>query len=177
VRLALVLGTLALAGCGADARPATTPRVQLKLAAPGDGRSLRAESVEVSGTVTPTGAAVSVAGEQAHVSGGSFTAMVALRPGGNVIDVTATAPGRRPAADALRVVRDTRVELPRLVGVGRDEAFATLEDLGLKPQEKRDDSWLDRLIPGDDFVCATTPAAAALVQPGAKVTVEVARNC
>src|SRR4051794_15074131 len=104
VRLALVLGTLALAGCGADARPATTPRVQLKLAAPGDGRSLRAETVEVSGTVTPAGATVTVAGARAQVKAGSFTATVALAPGGNLIDVTAAAPGRRPAADALRVV-------------------------------------------------------------------------
>jgi hypothetical protein len=172
-----VLGTLVLAGCGADRQPATTPRVQLKLAAPGDGRSLRAGSVDVSGTVFPSGAAVTVAGERAQVDGGTFTATVALEPGGNVIDVTATAPGRRPATDALRVIRDMRVELPALVGHERDAAFDQLKGLGLKPQEKRDDTWLDRLIPGDDTVCATSPPATTLVQPGAKVTVEVARNC
>jgi hypothetical protein len=172
-----VLGTLALAGCGADRQPATTPRVQLKLAAPGDGRSLRAETVEVSGTVTPAFAAVTVSGERAEVNGGTFTATVSLQPGGNVIDITATATGRRPAADAVRVTRDMRVELPALVGHERDAAFDQLEKLGLKPQEKRDDTWLDRLIPGDDTVCATSPPAATLVQPGAKVTVEVARNC
>lgn len=166
-----------LAGCGADRQPATTPRVQLKLASPGDGRSLRADAVQVSGTVFPAKSAVTVAGEQAHVDGGTFTATIKLEPGGNVIDVTATAPGRRPAADALRVVRDMRVELPSLVGHERDAAFNQLQGLGLKPQEKRDDTWLDRLIPGDDTVCATSPPASTLVQPGARVTVEVARNC
>jgi Glucodextranase, domain B/PASTA domain len=175
--LALLLGTLVLAGCGADRQPATTPRVQLKLAVPGDGRSLRADSVAVSGTVYPSGAAVTVAGEQAKVAGGTFTATIALAPGGNVIDVTATAPGRRPAADAVRVIRDMRVELPALVGHERNEAFSQLQGLGLKPQEKRDDTWLDRLIPGTDTVCATTPPASTLVQRGAKVTVEVARHC
>jgi hypothetical protein len=172
-----VLGTLVLAGCGADRPPATTPRVQLKLASPGDGRSLRADSVNVSGTVFPAGAAVSVAGERAQVDGSTFTATVSLEPGGNVIDVTATAPGRRPATDALRVIRDMRVALPALVGHERDAAFTQLEGLGLRPQEKRDDTWLDRLIPGDDTVCATSPPATTLVQPGAKVTVEVARHC
>ena len=176
-RLALLLGTLAVTACGADARPATTPRVQLKLSAPGDGRSLRAQTVSVSGTVVPAGAAVSVAGEAANVDGGSFTATVSLRPGGNVIDVTASAPGRRPAADALRVVRDMRVRLPALQGVDRDTAISQLEGLGLKPDEQRGGSWIDRLIPGDLNVCETSPPARALVQPGSAVTVVVAKNC
>src|SRR3954471_6615724 len=128
-RPALLLAALAVSACGADARPATTPRVQLKLASPGDGRLLRAETVEVSGTVVPAGAGVTVAGAPAQVDGASFSATVSLQPGGNVIDVTATAPGRRPAADALRVVRDMRVELPPLVGHDRDEALARLKGL------------------------------------------------
>jgi hypothetical protein len=170
-RLALALAVLPLAACGADARPLTSPRVQLKLSAPGDGRSLRAASVSVSGTVHPAGSAVTVSGQAATVSGATFSATIPLQPGGNVIDVTATAPGRRPASDALRV------ELPRLAGHGRDEAFARLQGLGLKPAEKRDDSWIDRLLPGDDIVCAIHPSAGALVDPGSRVTVDVSRNC
>jgi hypothetical protein len=176
-RPALLLVVLALSACGADARPATTPRVQLKLSSPGDGRLLRAESVEVSGTVVPSGAQVRVAGAEAQVHGGSFTATVALQPGGNVIDVTASAPGRRPAADALRVLRDMRVALPVLVGHDRDEALARLKGLGLDPREQRGDSWLDRLIPGRDEVCAIKPRAGTLLQPKSRVTVVVARNC
>ena len=176
-RLALALTLVPLAACGADARPATTPRVQLKLSAPGDGRSLRAETVAVSGTVYPSGSAVSVSGQAAEVSGGTFKATVALQPGGNVIDVIATAPGRRPASDALRVIRDIRVQLPLLAGHERVEAFDQLKGLGLKAVEKRDDSWIDRLIPGTDTVCAIHPSAGTLVQPDSRVTVEVSRNC
>jgi glucodextranase-like protein/PASTA domain-containing protein len=176
-RPALLLVVLALSACGADARPATTPRVQLKLSSPGDGRLLRAESVEVSGTVVPSGAQVRVAGAEAQVQGGSFTATVALQPGGNVIDVTAFAAGRRPAADALRVVRDMRVVLPVLAGHDRDEALARLKGLGLDPREQRGDSWIDRLIPGPDEVCSLKPPAGTLVQPQSRVTVIVARTC
>jgi hypothetical protein len=176
-RPALLLAALVVSACGADARPATTPRVQLELSSPGDGRQLRAASIEVSGTVTPGGAQVRVAGAAARVDGGSFTATVALQPGGNVIDVTATAEGRRPAADALRVVRDMRVELPVLAGHDGDEALARLKALGLEPREQRGDSWIDRLIPGPDEVCALKPPAGTLVQPQSRVTLIVARSC
>ena len=62
--------------------------------------------------MTPGDAAVRVAGAEAEVDGGQFFAEVKLQPGGNVIDVTATAPGRRAATDAVRVLRDMRVEVP-----------------------------------------------------------------
>ena len=101
-----------LSACGETPRPATQPRVTLKLSAPDDGGSTRDERIEIRGTVTPGDAAVRVGGEDAEVSGGEFVAEVELQPGGNVIDVTATAPGRRPATDAVRVERDMRVPVP-----------------------------------------------------------------
>jgi hypothetical protein len=177
VRRFALLATLALAGCGTQARPATTPRVQLELSAPGDGRTLRADTVEVTGTVTPSGAAVSVAGQAATVDGARFTATVALQPGGNVIDVVASLPGHRPAADALRVVRDMRVQLPSLAGYEESDAFDRLKGLGLRPVEKRDDNWIDRLLPGAVGVCATQPKGGTLIAPHAVVTVVVAKDC
>jgi hypothetical protein len=173
----VLLTVAALAGCGTQARPATTPRVQLSLSAPGDGGMLRARTVDVSGTVAPAGAAVTVAGQSATVDGGTFTATVALEPGGNVIDVTASSPGHRPASDALRVVRDMRVELPKLAGYDEADAFSRLRELGLQPVEKRTDNWLQRLIPGGEGVCATSPKTGALVQRHTQVTVLVAKNC
>ena len=172
-----LLATLALAGCGTQARPATTPRVELKLSSPGDGRTLRADTVDIAGTVAPAGAAVTVAGRAATVDGSSFTATVPLEPGGNVIDVTASSPGHRPAADALRVVRDIRVQLPSLAGYEESDAFDRLKGLGLRPVEKRDDNWLDRLIPGAVGVCATQPKGGTLVAPRSAVTVIVAKDC
>jgi hypothetical protein len=176
-RPVLLLATLALAGCGAQARPATTPRVELKLSSPGDGSTLRAESVDITGTVTPAGAAVTVAGRAATVDGSSFTATVPLQPGGNVIDVTASSPGHRPAADALRIVRDMRVHLPSLAGYEESDAFDRLKGLGLRPVEKRDDNWIERLLPGTVGVCGTQPKGGTLVAPHSAVTVVVATNC
>jgi hypothetical protein len=177
VRRFALLATLALAGCGTQARPATTPRVELKLSAPGDGRMLRADTVEITGTVAPAGAAVTVAGRSATVDGTSFTATVPLQPGGNVIDVTASSPGHRPAADALRVIRDMRVQVPTLTGYEENDAFDRLKGLGLRPVEKRDDNWIDRLIPGAVGVCGTQPKGGTLVAPHSAVTVIVAKDC
>jgi hypothetical protein len=176
-RSALLLAAVAVAGCGADARPATSPRVKLDLAAPTDGGKLRAETVAVRGTVVPSGAAVVVAGQPAKVDGGTFTATVALQPGGNVIDVSASSPGHRPASDALRVVRDMRVELPKLAGYDEADAFSRLKELGLRPVEERTDNWLQRLIPGGVNVCATAPRGGTLVQPHSRVTVLVSKSC
>ncbi len=177
-RLVLLLAAgYALTACGEAPTPATEPRVRLKLAVPDDGGEVRADRVSVRGTVTPGDAAVRVAGEAADVEGGEFTAEVALAPGGNVIDITATAPGRRPATDAVRVTRDIRVEVPRLVGLEFDDASARLDALGLEAVEARGGSWLDRLFGGPVTVCATRPAADELVLPRSSVTLETARDC
>ena len=105
--LAVILAAgLLVTGCGASAQSQTTstPRVKLKLALPDDASTTFEDRVEISGTVSPADSTVKVAGEAAEVSGGEFAAEVALEPGGNVIDVSASAPGRRPATDAVRVV-------------------------------------------------------------------------
>lgn len=177
-RVALVIAAgLALSACGDTPRPTTQPRVSIKLASPNDGGAVRSDRVEVRGTVSPADSAVRVLGEEAQVEAGEFRAEVALDPGGNVIDVTATAPGRRPATDALRVVRDTRVEVPGLVGAAPEQAADELRAAGLEPEEERSGSWIDRLLPGDIQVCETQPAAGAFVEKGTRVTLFTAREC
>ena len=90
-----------LSACGETPTPATEPRVKLKLDAPDNGGSTRDDHVAVRGTVTPADAAVQVMGDDAQVDGGRVHRRRRARsPGGNVIDVTATSPGRRPATDA-----------------------------------------------------------------------------
>ena len=151
--------------------------MKLKLYAPDNGGSILADRVAVRGTVTPGDAAVRVAGEDAEVSDGAFAAEVALQPGGNVIDVTATSPGRRPATDAVRVERDMRVRVPNDVGRTPEDADAALQKAGRTAVEERGGSWIDRLLPGDIAVCATRPEAGALLDKGSRVTLETARNC
>jgi hypothetical protein len=151
--------------------------VQLELSAPDDRGMLRAETVAVRGSVAPAGAAVSVAGQPAKVDGGTFVATVPLQPGGNVIDVTASSPGHRPASDAVRVTRDMRVQLPSLAGYDETDAFSRLKELGLHPVERNTDNWLQRLIPGGLSVCATAPRGGTLVAPQSRVTVLVSKSC
>jgi hypothetical protein len=172
----LLVAGLTLTACGETPRPATEPRVKLKLDAPDDGGMIRADRVAVTGSVTPADAAVRVAGHDAPVTAGSFTAEVELRPGGNVIDVTATASGRRPATDAVRVVRDMRVEVPDVVGQTPEDALAALKATGLAAVEERGGSWIDRLLGGIE-VCATRPRSGTLVDKGSRVTLETARDC
>jgi hypothetical protein len=176
-RLVLVLAAgLTLTACGETPRPATEPRVKLKLDAPDDGRLIRADRISVTGTVTPADAAVRVAGHDARVSAGAFAADVELQPGGNVIDITATASGRRPATDAVRVVRDMRVGVPDVVGRTPEDAISALKAAGLAAVEERGGSWIDRLL-GGTAVCATRPGPGALLDKGSRVTLETARDC
>ena len=175
--LVLLAIPLAVAACGGTARPASGPRVTLSVTAPGDAKSVRAETVRVEGKVSPSGASVDVNGEAASVSGGTFTHEVTLNPGDNVIDVTATAPGRRPDADAVRVTRDMRVEIPELVGQPREDAISRLKGLGLDVEEKRSGNFLDRFFGGEEQVCELHPGGGELVDPGTTVTVTVAPDC
>jgi hypothetical protein len=176
-RLALLALPLAVVACGSTARPAAGPRVTLKLSAPADAGTVRAEHVHVQGTVSPAGASVQVDGEAARVNGGAFAADVPLAAGTNVIDVTASAPGRRPDADAVRVTRDMRIEVPDLVGQPSTGAADRLAALGLDSREDRRGSFLDRLFGGARQVCETQPPAHALVDKGTTVTLAVARSC
>ena len=176
--LALILSVgLLLSACGEAPKPATNARVTIQLSLPNDGGTTRDEQVIVRGTVSPADAAVRVGGEDAKVDGGAFSKQVTLDPGDNVIDVTATSPGRRPATDAVRVERDMRVPVPRLVGQDVDQAETALDQAGLKAEQQQGGSWLDRVIPGTDHVCSTDPPPGTPVDKGTTVTLLTQRNC
>ncbi|RKQ87831.1 PASTA domain-containing protein [Solirubrobacter pauli] len=176
--LALLLTTgLLVTACGEAPKPAANARVTLKLDLPDDGGSVREDRVMVQGTVSPADAAVRIGGEDAEVDGGEFSKEVALEPGGNVIDVTATSPGRRPATDAVRVERDMRVDVPDVVGQELDQAKTAIGKVGLRTVEDDRGSWLDRVIPGTDHVCSTSPDAGTPVEKGTTVTLVIQREC
>jgi hypothetical protein len=183
-RSVLVVACLAAAaaGCGGDNQPRAqrpaTP-VALKVAAPDDMATVREETVEVRGTVTPAGADVLVLGQKAPVSGGGeFTATVPLEPGANVIDVMATAPGRGPALTAFRVTREVPVSVPDLDGKSPDEVQTVLADAGLTPEiEQVGAGIIDELLPGDPRVCEQDPGPGAQVRRGSKVHVVVSKSC
>ncbi len=179
--LALVLATgLLVAGCGgasAQTGSGPTPRVSLKLTAPDDRALDRAEQVEVRGTVSPADSTVTVAGEDAKVDGGEFSAEVELNPGQNIIDVSASSPGRRPATDAVRITRDMRVPVPQLVGLDTEAATEKLTQADLKAEEQQGGTWLDRVIPGTDHVCAVDPGEGTLVDRQTTVTLLTQRTC
>ena len=185
-RHVLVLACLCAAaatGCGGGGnepkraqRPA--PAVDLRIAGPADMTTVRTETVEVKGTVTPAGAAVLVIGQRAPVSpGGSFTATVPLEPGANVIDVMATAPARGPAMTAFRITREVPIEVPDLDGKTVDEVQSTLGGIGLKPEIEEGGGLLEDLLPGDPSVCAQDPEPGAEARRGATVHVMVSKSC
>jgi hypothetical protein len=176
-RLVILLAAgLVLSACGETPRPTAEPRVKLKLDAPNSGGSTRDDHIAIHGTVTPADSAVEVMGTAARVSGGEFTADVDLDPGGNVIDVTASSPGRRPAADALRFMRDMRVDVPNVLGRSPDDAQAAVKAAGLIAVIQDDTNWLDRLL-GSPTVCSISPPAGTAVAKGTKVTLVTANTC
>jgi hypothetical protein len=174
--IVLLAAGLVLSACGETPKPTTEPRVKLKLDGPNSGGSTRQDHVAVSGTVSPADSAVLVMGVEARVTGGQFTADVQLEPGGNVIDITASSPGRRSATDAVRYLRDMRVDVPDVVGSSPDEATTAVKDAGLVVVVEEDGNWLDRLL-GEPRVCSTDPPAGTAVAKGTKVTLRTARAC
>ena len=64
---------------------------------PGDGSVVRDDESELTGSVTPAGAVVSVQGEPVDVSAGASPRASTLDPGGNVVDVMASADRMAPA--------------------------------------------------------------------------------
>jgi hypothetical protein len=174
--IVLLAAGLLVSACGETPRPASEARVKLELDAPDTGATTREDHVAVRGSVTPADASVRVMGVDAAVSGGEFTADVELRPGGNVIDVTATAPGRRSAAGALRLTRDMSVDVPDVLGKSPEDATSAVKDAGLDAEIQDDGSWLDRLL-GAPRVCSTDPPAGTAVERDSKVTLHVARDC
>jgi hypothetical protein len=169
----------ALAGCagGETPREPSLRPVRLEVTAPADAAIVRGGTVDVRGRVSPAGAKVRVLGRVARVSGGTFTAVVPLQRGRNVVDVAATARGRRTALAALRVTRDERVTVPDLAGVAVGELERVIDPLGLRLEVHRDGGLLDRLLGGDPVVCEQEPAAGSRVSRGRTVRVAVANRC
>jgi hypothetical protein len=181
MRIGLLAGAacaLLMTGCGGG-KPATAqPPVRLQVTSPGDQGTVRDGSVEVRGTVSPSGATVVVRGEKASVSGGAWTAQVSLEPGVNVVDVMASSGSARPALTAVRVRRVAEVEVPDVVGLSADDAQKQLEDANLKADLQTDKGgFFDNLLGGSPNVCDTDPSAGTSVSPGTTVTVHLARDC
>src|SRR5215213_5208857 len=159
---------LLVAACGDDPDPPRDePDVRLTLTGPADAAVTRSDTVEIAGNVKPARAAVQVRGEDVAVDGGEFRTEVELEPGANLIDVAASANGRRPDFAAL----------PDVVGRDADTAQEELEGLGLEVKAEDAGGFLDPILPGDPKVCEMQPEAGTQVLPGTDVTVRVARDC
>lgn len=175
---ALVLLVALAAGCGGGDRAAAPVRaVQLDVLSPADAATVEDGDVVVRGRVRPSASSVRVLGREVEVAGGTFSAPVDLEEGANLVDVAASAPGRRPASTAVRIVREVPVEVPELDGAEPQEAREALEGLGLQPRLARGGGLLDSLLPGEIGVCSTDPEAGSRVRPGTPVAVEVAKVC
>ena len=173
-----LLVTLALAGCGGDAKPAPDPpAVRLTIEAPPDTSTVKEDSVELRGRVSPTRAMVEVGGEAAAVANGSFSKTVKLEQGVNVIDVSASMPGRSAAFAALRVTYDPRVTVPDLTGVVDDQAADKIDSLGLEASLEAVGGLFDELRSGPRRVCESAPPAGTVVDPGSGVTLKTAKRC
>ncbi len=169
---------LVLAGCGGDEPPPPDPpAVRLTVSAPIDSSTVKDDSVEVAGRVSPVRATVKVAGKSAPVSNGEFSAEVPLKEGSNVIDVAASMPGRSSAFAAQRVNYDPRVTIPDLEHVVDDEAADRISALGLKPTLQASGGLFDELRSGPRRVCESDPPAGAEVQPGSEVTLRTKKTC
>jgi hypothetical protein len=181
MRIGLLAGAacaLLMTGCGGDKPAAAQAPVHLQVSAPADQDTVREGSVELRGTVSPSGATVLVRGEKAGVSGGSWTAQVSLEPGVNVVDVLASSGSARPALTALRVRRIVEVDVPDVTGLSADDAQKELEDADLKADLQTDKGgFFDDLLGGSPNVCDTDPAPGASVAPGTTVVVHLARDC
>src|SRR3954469_20262969 len=173
--------SVALAACGGSGNeppPKPPPPVALTIAQPLASATVSDGTVEVRGTVHPTGAQVRVLGHAATVSGGAFSVHVALDPGANVIDVIATAPRRAPLMTAFRLTREILVEVPDLTGKSADDAQSALDSLHLKLDATRgDDGLIDAILPGDPKVCTQKPDAGTRVHKGTTVSVVVSKSC
>jgi hypothetical protein len=177
-----VLAALPLlaAGCGGQSAPdrrSAPSSVRLRVSAPADAALTRGATVQVAGHVSPARARVLVAGRAVQVTGGAFRTTVRLQEGANLIDVGAWAPRTTGSWVALRVVRQTLVTVPDVVGAVRDDAMTALEGRGLQVSVVDQDSFLDKLLPGDQLVCETRPGAGAAVRAGRTIDVVVSKSC
>ena len=169
---------LLLSACGGGNAAAPVAPVHLAVTAPGDLSAVRTDRVRVQGTVRPSSADVTVGGARASVSGGTWSASVALQPGVNLVDVLASAGRARPALTVVRVRRVIEVRVPDLAGDTVEEARKQLAAAGLKGQfQDTGGGFFDELLGGKPQVCDTVPAAGDQVDPGATVLVTVGRRC
>lgn len=164
-----------IAGCGMTA---TTPiRVHLHVAAPADGTRIFAQSITVSGSVSPATASVMVLGRSVAVDGGSFSAQIQLAPGINLVDVLAGAPDAQEAMNVVRVFRELPVTVPSVSGDASSAAVTALKALGLVPRVHDTDGGLDFLLPVPRQACSTNPPAGQGVAPGSTVALTVSKFC
>lgn len=179
IALAATCASALLAGgCGETPEPPRDePLVRLELTEPADAATVDADRVAVRGSVRPPGASVAVLGGEVDVEGGRFSAEVELDPGANLIDVAASAEGRRPDFASLRIVRRVRVELPDVGGRDADTAREELEGLGLEVDVEDAGGFFDPILPGDPRVCSMEPESGTDVPPGSAVVLRVAREC
>lgn len=173
----LLAAAASLGGCGEEPAPPPRPPVVLSLSSPRNMETTREPSVLVSGTVRPATARVIVLGSRVTVRGGGFSTTVDLREGTNIVDVGASAPGRRAVWRALRVTRRTRVRVPDLLGRTEDEALAAVADAGLEANVRNDDDLIDAFRRGPRIVCAADPAGGVEVVPGSEVELVVSKTC
>ena len=172
---AACLAVALVCGCGGDdggeprAARAALP-VALDVSAPTDEATVRAEVIDVRGSVDPPGA-------PAHGRGGGFAAAGPRQPGANVIDVIAPGRGREPAMTALRVVREMPVEVPDLEDAEITEAQERVADVGLELEVHESGGLFDELFGGELAVCSQDPEAGELVRRGTTIVVSVARSC
>jgi len=164
-----------LAGCGTTTKP--PPPIQLSLSGPADGGQVTARSVLVSGSVSPAGATVLVAGHSVPVTGGSFQTRVSLAPGQNIVDVLAGASAARTAMTAVRVFRQVNMSVPTLSGQTIGAATSALRSRGLTARIVDNEPFYGFLLPGSPAVCNTSPGAGQSVAPGTVVTVNVSKTC
>jgi hypothetical protein len=179
--LAVACSAAFAGGCGGGGGEPRAARaaepVALLVSAPVDMAVVRADAVDVRGSVEPAGAVVRVAGERADVSDGAYTATVALEPGVNVIDVMATARGREPAMTAFRVTRELPVAVPDLGGLEVPDAQEEVAAAGLELEVEEGGGLLDELLSGEPVVCEQEPEAGEEVRRGSTVEVLVSRAC
>src|ERR1700742_3924744 len=161
----ITLSAAVITACGGDGGPPPAP-VRLAITAPNDLDTVHEDHIDIAGTVRPTTATVTVEGRRAGVGdGGTFKATGKLAAGTHVVDVLASDGRARPALTAIRVRRQVTVRVPDLVGLSVDDARTQLDATGLKADITRDDSLIDRLLPGAPTVCSADPNAGSQVDP------------